>query len=61
MRLSPVPRSSAVLHLLQDDRPIADDAVGIGLDPKVGGTNGKKLRWSDGSGWSCEMGTEVIR
>lgn len=56
MGLRPVPRCGAVLHLLQDDRPIADDAVGVGFDPKVGGTDSEKLRWSDGGRWSCEMG-----
>ena len=58
--LGPVPWSGAVLHLLQDDWPVTDDAVGIGFDPKVGGADSQKFRWCNGGGRSCEIGTEVI-
>jgi len=58
--LRPVPRSGAVLHFLQDDRPIADDAVGVGFDPQVGGTNGEKLGRCNGSGRSCKTGLERV-
>lgn len=59
--LCPVPWRGAVLHLLQDDWPIPDDAVGVGFDPKVGGANSEELGRSDGRGWSCEIGKEMIK
>ena len=53
VRLGPVAGRGAVLHLLEDDRPVADDAVGIGLDPEVGGADGQQLGRRDGGGRSC--------
>lgn len=52
--LSPVPRSGAVLHLLQDDGPVANDAVGIGFNPQVCGAHGEELRWCDRGGRGCQ-------
>ena len=48
--LRPVPAGGAILHLFQDDWPVADDAVGVGFDPQVGGTHRQQLRWGDGGG-----------
>lgn len=53
MCLCPVPRRGAVLHLLQDDWPVTDDAVGIGFDPQVGGAYSQQLWRSDGGGRRC--------
>lgn len=60
MRLCPVPWRGAVLYLFQDDGSIANDAVGIGFDPKVCGTNRKKLGRSNGGGWSWGERMELI-
>lgn len=49
--LGPVAGGGAVFHFLQDDGPIADDGVGIGLDPQVGGAYCKQFRGGDGSRW----------
>lgn len=58
MGLHPVTQSGPVLHLLQDNGPVTDDAVGVGFDPKVSGADGEKLRRSDWGGWSCGMGKQ---
>lgn len=54
MGLGPVALGGAVLHLFQHDGPIADDGVGVGLDPQVGGPHGEQLGGCDGRRGSCE-------
>lgn len=48
--LGPGARGGAIFHLLEDDRAIADDRIGIWLDPQVGGPYGQQLRGGDGCG-----------
>lgn len=50
--LGPVACGGAVLHLLQDDRAVPDDGVGVGLDPQVGGPHRQELRRGNGCGGS---------
>lgn len=49
----PVSSSGPIFNFLQDNWPVTDDAVGVGLNPKIGGAHSQKLRWSNGCRWSC--------
>lgn len=58
VRLGPGARGHAVLHLLQDDRPVPEDGVRVQLDQQVGGADAQQLGRSYGPGWLCEKGRD---
>lgn len=60
MRLGPGPRRHAVLHLLQDDRTVAEDGVSVQLDQQVRRADAQQLGRSYGPRGLCDRQTLML-